>query len=638
MLAQTLTDLQTSINSFKDSFRNKVRQFEDEVKESSRMLDEITLSEPYTVKTAPDRVKKMPKEYRDAWISTFNSALKQYKDEGKAFATANAQVKKMGLKEGSAEGALFEAYQFADMVKDNPGTQNLLEEVKKSIMEIKENTTDEELKKKADLVLSKINEAAPKGSLEEYRDIIVQAFNDSDLFVKDDNGYYSAWIQYIFMNKIIVREGDKFYEIQYAIIDGSVIWGNKKEVEQVFVTKEAESKNHLEEAAPWQYCTCPECGYSKTKEAGIACRTISCPECGAKLMGSNSKKEIKETKFKKTRDAKMQDKFEHPYISLKEAKVTEEKELTVIEAVLIEAGTNFNKKRHYPLATIKEAAPKFAGLKMYLNHPTALEEQTRPERDLKDWMSTIKESRYEDGKAIGVIKVHDKWLREMLQDPDVREHIGLSINTGGRISYGLVEGQEMQIVEEIVFARKNGPVSVDWVTEPGARGRVLGLMESRTKEKIMLENLTLTELKENRNDIVEIITKEAKAEALKESGSLQEKLKEAEAKIKEFEQKEKVSAQLSEVREALKESKLPEAAKERVLDKFGKEIVEDVKESVKKAIEAETDYINQISGASNKGKIKIAASDEGTNDIMESLSKGLCQRAGLKEEKKEEDE
>jgi len=63
--------------------------------------------------------------------------------------------------------------------------------------------------------------------------------------------------------------------------------------------------------------------------------------------------------------------------------------LAEVEAILISKGTNHNKKRHYPASTLQEAAPHFAGLKMYINHPTKRQEMEMPERNLKDWASTI---------------------------------------------------------------------------------------------------------------------------------------------------------------------------------------------------------------------------------------------------------
>lgn len=51
---------------------------------------------PYTAETLPDFVKKMPAELKDAWMKAFNAAYAEYKDDGKAAATANSMISKMG--------------------------------------------------------------------------------------------------------------------------------------------------------------------------------------------------------------------------------------------------------------------------------------------------------------------------------------------------------------------------------------------------------------------------------------------------------------------------------------------------------------------------------------------------------------
>ena len=48
------------------------------------------------METLPDNIKKLPKHAQEIWLATFNNAFKQYNDESKAFAVANAAVKKAG--------------------------------------------------------------------------------------------------------------------------------------------------------------------------------------------------------------------------------------------------------------------------------------------------------------------------------------------------------------------------------------------------------------------------------------------------------------------------------------------------------------------------------------------------------------
>ncbi len=433
----------------------------------------------------------------------------------------------------------------------------------------------------------KMMEANIAGSFEDTRDKVQAGLDASGLFPRGDIGgkYISGpWIKAMFSDKVIIDYNGFLYQVSYSIVDDVITIGKVKEVEETYIVKES------------------------------------------------IESELKEAKIQKISEAKDEDIVVSDYLSLKEAKWNDE--TSEVEVTLIEAGTNLQKKRHYPVKTIQEAAGGFAGLKMYINHPTPSEEKERPERNLKDWASTIVESRYDNGKAIGRVAIHDAWLRERLKDPVAREHIGLSINTGGKVSVGKVNGTDMQIVEKIVFARKSGPVSVDWVTEPGARGRVNRLLESRTGgHKMELENATLKDLKESRTDLIEAIGKETSVGHTDKVSKLEKDLKESNDKIAALEKKEKISGQANLVETALKEAKIPDAAKDKVREHFKTNLVEgseaDLKEAVAKSIKTELEYVNKIS---TKGTIKTG---EGASaDLKESLGAELDKRAGIKTEEK----
>jgi len=433
-----------------------------------------------------------------------------------------------------------------------------------------------------------IKEAVVVGSFEEMRAKVDAALSASGFFPSEDtNGKYisGVYIRSMFPAKVVVSYNGFLYQVSYSIVDKAVILGTPKEVEEAYIIKES-----IEE-------------------------------------------DLKEAKIKKIREARDEDVMVLDFISLKEAKWNDE--TSEVEVVLIEAGTNLEKKRHYPVQTIKEAASRFSGLKMYINHPTRAEEKERPERDLKSWASTIVESRFEGGKAVARVSIHDAWLRERLKDPVAREHIGLSINTGGKISIGKIGGQEMQIVEKIVFARKSGLASVDWVTEPGARGRVSRLLESRTEDINMdWTTVTLKEVREARKDLVEAIIKEAIEPIQAKLTKAEADLKEAIEKIADFDKKQKTDAQSVLVEASLKESKAPDAVKDKVRDHFKVNLIEgseaDLKEAIGKIVKAELDYANKLSG---KGKISLGDNQPG--DLKESIQNDLDARAGIvKEEKK----
>lgn len=350
--------------------------------------------------------------------------------------------------------------------------------------------------------------------------------------------------------------------------------------------------------------------------------------------------EIKECDITITESAKGSSDIDIGFVSLKEAKF--DADTGEIEAILIEAGTNPHKKRHYPNKTIKEAAQSFSGLKMYINHPTRAEEASRPERDIRDWASTIVESWYEDGKAMAKIAVHDEWLRERMKDPVAREHIGLSINAGGRISYGKVQGQEMQIVEKIILERPNGgSASVDWVTEAGARGRVSRLLKESTgrEHKMELHEAKIEDIQRENPTLIKSIREAVVAEIKEseESKKSAQELKESREKIAAYERKEKLSAQKDKVSAMLKESKAPDAVKERVLESMTVTLFESdeaLKESFTSAMKKELDYANKFS---TKGAIQTGATSYSASDsLIESSQKQLDSWMGIKEEKTKE--
>lgn len=453
-------------------------------------------------------------------------------------------------------------------------------------------------------------ESAPVGSFDRVSDDLRAALSESKKVLFPDLVDPYPWVSYVFPEHCIVTLNNKYYEIAYTMdMNGKVTWGKPIEVEQMYTSKVVESTRVEKTGKTFS---------QEVKEAGI------------ELVGQSQDADLDVSEF----------------YSLKEAKY--DSVSGELEVVLIEAGTNPLKKRHYPESTIRESAAHFKGLKMYLNHPTKKEEAERPERDLRDWASTIVESWYDDGKAMGRVVVHDEWLRERLMDPVARQHIGVSINTGGKIVMGKVNGEEMQIVEKISLRRSNGPASVDWVTEAGARGRVSRLLkesQTLTKEKTMdLKEATFADLQRENPTLVKELSESIRKE-LSQSDEMKAKdaqLKEAQEKLAAVELKEKQTAQDAKVSEWLRESKLPTAVQDRIKLKVAEKVFADEKElreCFDGAHKAEVEYINKISP---KGKISLGApagksAGEGSS-LRESSAKAIADRLHLGEEKDEDQE
>lgn len=122
------------------------------------------------------------------------------------------------------------------------------------------------------------------------------------------------------------------------------------------------------------------------------------------------------------------------------------------------------------------------GTKMFWNHPSAVEDAERPEGDLNALAAElISAARWQDGGAEGAGLYADAKVFEAYQKPveDLAAHIGVSIRASGRAVQGEAEGRKGPIIQSIVSAR-----SVDFVTEPGAGGRIVQMFEAARPGKV----------------------------------------------------------------------------------------------------------------------------------------------------------
>lgn len=337
-------------------------------------------------------------------------------------------------------------------------------------------------------------------------------------------------------------------------------------------------------------------------------------------------------------------------LSLKESVYDDQED--ILEVIIIESGYNPIKERLYPMETILQS-PSFMGLKMYINHQTNKEEKERPERDFRNHASTIIEdynhvTEYNTAQRRAKIKIHSKWLKERLKDSVFKSKAGLSINASGDVSYGKLDGKRVQVVDKIIINRQDKPVSVDWVTEAGARGRVV-INESmfvqdkdrqHEKEEKMpnLKEATIHDIQKENPALIQSI-KESVLNELKEGTVLKEKdakIKDTEAKLQEatkkidaFDLKEKQFARNSVIEESFKDVKLPEIVVTKLkesakqLDKDGDEL----KESVKQLILTEREYLNKLS---ETGKIKMGETKTGDREksTVETLTESLVKAIG----------
>ena len=280
------------------------------------------------------------------------------------------------------------------------------------------------------------------------------------------------------------------------------------------------------------------------------------------------------------------------------------------------------------------------GTKMYWDHPTESEDRERPERSLRDLAGElVTGGAYKEGlNGPGVYakaKVFSPY-KEVLEE--LAPHIGVSHRALGKAVQGEAEGKKGPIIEKLVAAK-----SVDYITTPGAGGKVVQLFEAAREKALDINwsSLTTESLERNRPDIVDEIktSKEAQImseEELKELKETGQKLTEENARLKE-------SAILREARDIVTEkvgkAELPDITKERLVENLVKsppmkegeldreEFVKDIDE----AVTSESDYIAKVT---KSGEIRGMGSSESKGNLKESFKASFL-RAGKSEEEAE---
>lgn len=222
--------------------------------------------------------------------------------------------------------------------------------------------------------------------------------------------------------------------------------------------------------------------------------------------------------------------------------------------------------------------------KVFLNHPSLDEQETRPERDARDVIGYFKESSsYKDGALFGEVEIFSD-VQEWVKERALAGVIGMSIRGSGDLD------------ESGNLTRFDKIESVDLVTTPGAGGGFEQILEARrnkeTSEKetegVKMDKELAEALDVLNNGLTEKIDKLADAlnpvvEALNKAKDEAEKVKESK-KLSAAD----LAAKLVEAEE------LPKGAHARVLAAYegGTDLDE--------AIKAEVDYAKSLTEAAGK--------------------------------------
>lgn len=288
---------------------------------------------------------------------------------------------------------------------------------------------------------------------------------------------------------------------------------------------------------------------------------------------------------------------------------------------------------YYSEEVLRRDGPKAwpSGTHMNLDHATESEMRERPEGSVKDLAAVLisTPTYQENGKAgpglyarAAVLPTHRETIEALAP------YIGVSIRARGKFESGEADGRKGHIIKSITAGE-----SVDFVTKPGAGGKVLALMES-LREKRGPDH-DLTEHKEN--DDMEL------KEAQDRISELESKLTESEAKITEAQTaaaEEKVRADRAETalaaveaqstaRKALENVKLPDASKDRIVESItlnpplaeGKLDADAVNAKVAEAAKAEAEYLERALGTGKVSGMGQADKPDASKALKETFVK-----------------
>jgi len=322
-------------------------------------------------------------------------------------------------------------------------------------------------------------------------------------------------------------------------------------------------------------------------------------------------------------------------IQIKE--VVEEVDKFTAHVIVIRSGFNEGNRRHYPKEVLARDYKIFEDAKVFRNHQTVEEEEKRPEGAIENWVGTLCNVSFNEVEEYveGDIIVHDSGMRTLLtnlKETKMLDQMGISIRAVGQAMRKVVEGVSTFVVESFQKCR-----SVDFVTEPGAGGRVLlyeSLVESKSMKLKEQEDGTMEEelqakIAELEAVIVALQEENAQLKAAKGNGDdppdIEAVEKAVDEAIREVKEIRKINSKKNfriALQEALQDSDLPKAAQKKLLEATQREV--DTKR-IKSLVEAEEKYILLLQEGANvnglglsKGKEHFKKANELILDLIES--------------------
>lgn len=589
---------------------------------------------PYTISNPPDKIKDMPKHAQEIWISAFNNAIKQYDgDEERANKVAYAAVKQKYEQDKSGKWMAKESEvsmknKSSEAVHPHGNHECICSECGHKIMveanaECKEQKcpecggamvavtagerrgVKESLQQKYSTILQELgkrNAAADSARIKKIvelcQELLASEEADEESIKKADKeaGQVLAWLKEQAAMK--TDGGVKFPAAAYAYVPDP----EKPSTWKLRIWEDPEKKVTRVQLGRAAAALSP--GGFRGQRVEIPASDLATVK--RKIRAEYRKLDVEDEDIPRWVKESESRHLLHNYVSLEEATVDSK---GIAKVIVIKPGFGNPVDNHYyPEETLARDYPVFEGAKMYSDHQTEEEEKQRPEGSIRQWVASLKNVRFEEGVGIvGDAMIIEPWLQQklaMLREKKLLSEMGISIRAAGTGTKGKIDGKDANIVERITRVR-----SVDFVTEAGAGG---GVLLYETERDFDIDIVSLSVLKERRPDLIKSIETEVKEKTMKEvkkAMEIEEELKdtkeqletvtkerdEAVDKLSESDKAKRIAEAKSVIDDAISKAELPEAAKERLTERFKDAESAD---GIEDAIQTEKDYVDALSEAS----------------------------------------
>ena len=306
---------------------------------------------PYTVEKPPEAIEGLPKHLIEIWVAAFNAAFKQYDgDEPKSAATAWAAVKAKFKKEGDKWVA-----KEADPGELSGDMESLQAKYSEIVQEVgKRNATldSTRIKKIVELCQELLSSELPdekevKKAIKEADKALVWLGEQSLVKTEDNVKYPAEAFAYVPDN-----EQPSTWRLRiWESVDKKV---TKPQLARVTASLSPGGFRGLKATVP----------------------AVDLPGVKRKIRSEYRSLGIADTDIPRwVKEVETRERI-LTYTPLTEAKFDKGRATVIV----IKPGFNYSQDKYYPAEMLKRDYGIFEGMKMYANHPTKEEEDTRPER------------------------------------------------------------------------------------------------------------------------------------------------------------------------------------------------------------------------------------------------------------------